>query len=109
MKDHGENHEGSRGFSDFAVLYRTGEQGKVFAKAFDRAGIPYQIASKETIFNHKGVQYIISFLRLVEGCGSYLDLERAINFSNSGIGKTTLEHLKNWVYKNRFSIHEAIV
>jgi len=36
-------------------------------------------------------------------------LERAINFSNSGVGKTTLEHLKNWVYKNRFSVHEAIV
>ena len=66
-----ENHEGSRGFSDFAVLYRTGEQGKVFAKAFDHAGIPYQIASKETNFNHKGVRSIISFLRLVEGYGSY--------------------------------------
>jgi superfamily I DNA/RNA helicase len=104
-----EKHAGPYGFSDFVILYRTGDQGRIFAKAFDRAGIPYQIVSKETIFSQKAAQYIISLLRLTEGCGSYLDLERTINLSNSGIGKKTLEQLKSWAFKNHFSVYEAAV
>jgi hypothetical protein len=44
----------SRSYSDFAVLYRTNEQHRMIEQVFERAGIPFQIASRETALNQKG-------------------------------------------------------
>jgi len=49
------------GFSDFAVLFRSWIQSKIIADVFDKANIPYQIISRENVFNSKGVSELLSF------------------------------------------------
>lgn len=44
----------SRAFSDIAVLFRTKSQGEVFADAFESAGIPCHLVSKESLFAARG-------------------------------------------------------
>ena len=68
----------SRSYSDFAVLYRTNEQHRMIEQVFERAGIPFQIASRETALNQKGLPEIISLLKAIEGRGGYLDYENVI-------------------------------
>ncbi|MEA3279235.1 MAG: UvrD-helicase domain-containing protein [Thermodesulfobacteriota bacterium] len=97
------------GFSDFAVLYRTGHQSKVIADVFDRAGIPYQIASRKSLFGQKGVAELVSMLKTIEGSGSFADLEKIIHLISPGISHETSEIFKSWCYNNNFFLLDALL
>jgi superfamily I DNA/RNA helicase len=99
----------SRSYSDFAVFYRTNEQHRIIIKMFERAGIPYQIASRETILNQKGLPEIISLLKASEGRGGYLDYENVMGLLISGIGKKPLVLFKDWCYRNRFTVPQGLL
>ncbi len=97
------NHAMSRSYSDFAVLYRTNEQHRIIEQVFERAGIPFQIASRENALNQKGIPEIISMLKAIEGYGGYVDFEIVTRLLSPGIGKKALGLFKDWCYRNRFS------
>jgi superfamily I DNA/RNA helicase len=99
----------SRSFSDFAVLYRTNEQHRVMEQVFERAGIPFQIASRETALNQKGLPEIISLLKAIEGQGGYLDYENINRLVMPGIGKKTLDIFKDWCYLNRLTFPHGLL
>jgi uncharacterized protein (TIGR00375 family) len=102
-----ENNE--RSFSDFAVLYRTKKQGEIIAKVFQAAGIPFNKACREDAFYQHGLNEFISILKIIEGIGSYQDLERVIQFTKSGIGKKSLDTFIGWGLSNSFSLSEALM
>ncbi|MBN1932806.1 MAG: ATP-dependent helicase [Desulfobacterales bacterium] len=97
-----------RGFSDFAVLYRTSNQGQIVADVFDTAGIPYQIVNKKNILYQNGIQELIAFLKVSEGCGSYSDFDKIMHWNTGGVGKKTLNNFKMWAYQNGYSLDEAL-
>jgi superfamily I DNA/RNA helicase len=99
----------SRSYSDFAVLYRTNEQQKVIKKVFERAGIPFQIASRETALNQKGLPEIISLLKVIEDRSGYLDYEKVIRLLIPGIGNKALDSFKDWCYRNRFTLPHGLL
>jgi len=99
----------SRSYCDFAVLYRTNEQHRMIEQVFERAGIPFQIASRETALNQKGLPEIISLLKAIEGHGGYLDYENVMRLLISGIGKKALDSFKGWCYRNRFTLSHGLV
>ena len=105
----GQQHDRNVSFSDFAVLYRTSEQSKVLSEVFDTAGIPYQIASRENVFNTKYISELISFLKVIEGTGGYADLERSLKITMPTINKKGIRIFKNWGYENRFSLESALM
>jgi superfamily I DNA/RNA helicase len=94
----------SRSYSDFAVLYRTNEQHRILEQVFERAGIPFQIASRETALNQKGLPEIISLLKVIESRGGYLDYENVMRLLITGMGKKALDPFKDWCYRNRFTL-----
>ncbi|MBW2490852.1 MAG: UvrD-helicase domain-containing protein [Deltaproteobacteria bacterium] len=98
----------SRSYSDFAVLYRTNAQHRALEKVLERAGIPFQIASRETALNQKGLPEIISLLKAIEGHGGYLDYENVMRLLITGIGKKTLDPFKDWCYRNRFTLQQGL-
>ena len=102
------NIEKARSYTDFAVLYRTHEQSRSIAAAFDKFGIPYQLASRESVINQSGIHEVVSFLKLIEGVGGYLDHEKIILHTLPGMGKKTLEHFKTWCYQNKFSLEKGL-
>lgn len=52
------------GFSDFAVLTRTGAQGRVIADALDTGGIPCQHVSKDAMLSVPAVTGLLTCLKL---------------------------------------------
>jgi len=98
----------NKSFSDFAVLYRTDVQNKIFSEVFDTAGIPYQIVSRTNAFDTKNIKELISLLKTIEGLGCFADFERSINLLNKPISRKIVEIFKNWSYKNRFALSKAI-
>ena len=99
----------SRSYSDFAVLYRTNAQHRMIEQVFEQAGIPFQIASRETALNQKGLPEIISLLKAIEGHGGYLDYEIGMRLLIPGIGKKTLDPFKDWCYRNQFTLQQGLL
>jgi len=62
-------------FRDFAVLYRTRRQCQAFARAFEKAGIPFQTADREKWLDMDGVREALSALRLILNRGTRGDDE----------------------------------
>jgi DNA helicase-2/ATP-dependent DNA helicase PcrA len=83
-----------RNYSDFAVLYRTNAQSRLFEEAFRARGIPYRILAGFRYYDRKEVKDMVAYMRLVQNPADDLSLERIINEPKRGIGQKTLEKLK---------------
>ncbi len=94
----------TRGFSDFAVLFRTKRQAWTFADILESAGIPCHVVSKESLFAAKGVAEAVSFLRLVEGCGCLVDLERVAQLLCGARISEALDILMQWGKERGLSV-----
>jgi superfamily I DNA/RNA helicase len=98
----------NRSFSDFAVLYRTSGQSKIFSNVFELAGIPHQVASRENLFLADGISELISLLKILSESGTYIDFERTNKITKVGINKRNVEIFKRWGYRNSFTLEEAL-
>jgi len=96
-------------YADFAVLYRTHLQSRVLSEAFDRSGVPYQVASRENLFMQPGLPELLSYLKVVEGTAGYSDHEKVIGRSLAGFGKKTMGAFKEWCFQNKFSLGEGLI
>ncbi|MEZ4864621.1 MAG: UvrD-helicase domain-containing protein [Caldilineaceae bacterium] len=54
-----------RGFSDFAVLYRTSAQSRLLVEALERSGIPYQTVGQTPLVEYKEIRQILAYLWLI--------------------------------------------
>jgi len=97
-----------RSFSDFAVLYRTKSQSRIIADVFDKRGIPVQVVSKDKIFNKKHIKQIMSLLKIIEGVGSYTDIEKLSRIITPGISSQTVDIFISWAKNNQFSLKKAM-
>ena len=82
------------GYDDFAVLYRTNAQSRLFEDAFKARRIPYQVLSGFSFYERKETKDMICYMRLVTNPADDLALERVINEPKRGVGPTTLAKLK---------------
>ncbi|MGA1825486.1 MAG: ATP-dependent helicase [bacterium] len=56
--------QGGIGFSDFAVLFRTGKQADILEECFIKAGIPYRLVGRKSILDNRDVRKLLAFLKL---------------------------------------------
>ncbi|MFP4193407.1 MAG: UvrD-helicase domain-containing protein [Desulfobacterales bacterium] len=94
-----------RSFADFAVLYRTRAQGDILAETFEAARIPYQRASKTDTWGVEGIAEPLSALKIIEGRGSYADLERVLSVMAPKIPAREISALKSWGRKRRLEVN----
>jgi uncharacterized protein (TIGR00375 family) len=106
-KTDGSEEQEGYGFSDFAVLSRAGFQCDIIAETFEKAGIPYQRVAKKSALHDKGRNIIFSLLKIYEGVGNYLDLERSISYTNYRIPKSVITHFVGWGIEHNLSLNMA--
>jgi len=97
---------GHRGFGDFAVIFRTHDQIRVFAEVFAKAGIPYETASRTLLMADPLVAAVLSWLRLVHGQAGFIDLQRA---AGGMVPSSVFSVLKAWSLQNRWDLAKAMV
>ena len=95
-----------RSFGDIAVLYRVNSQHTSLAEAFDRSGIPYQVAGDTSLINRPGVQEMVTLLQLGDGrtvtTGSAL---RCLSSTIDGLGDRTVELIEErWKQRTQITI-----
>ncbi len=99
----------ARSYVDFAVLVRTHQQIKRIGEVFDQAGVPFQIASRQNSLKSWGLPELISILKVVQSCGSDVDLHNSLQLFSVGINKTAAEHFKSWCYSKKFSQQQGLI
>lgn len=77
-------------YNDFAILYRTNAQSRIFEEALRKRNIPYKIYGGLSFYQRKEVKDVIAYFRLVSNPHDEEALKRIINYPTRGIGDTTL-------------------
>jgi ATP-dependent DNA helicase Rep len=80
-------------FSDFAVLYRSNQQARVFEQALRKQSIPYTVTGGTSFFDRAEVRDLIAYLRLLVNDDDDPAFIRAVTTPRRGIGAATLEAL----------------
>ena len=100
MKEH-EN------YSDFAILYRTNAQSRVFEEILRKRNIPYKIYGGLSFYQRKEIKDILSYFRLIINKKDDESFKRIINYPARGIGSTTLNRLEDAASTTGCSIWEV--
>lgn len=80
-------------YSDFAVLYRTNAQSRVFEDTFRKEALPYRIYGGLSFYQRKEIKDIIAYFRLAVNPNDEEAFKRIINYPTRGIGQTTVQKI----------------
>ncbi len=87
QRDHAHNKE-------FAILYRTNAQSRIFEEALRKRNIPYRVYGSLSFYQRKEIKDILAYFRLTLNPNDDEALKRIINYPARGIGDTTLDRLE---------------
>lgn len=98
-----------RSFKEFAILYRTNAQSRLFENLCVERGIPYKIVGGFRYYDRKEVKDIIAYMRLIQNPEENLSLHRIVNVPKRSIGGTTVEKLDGFARETNDSIFGAML
>ena len=91
-----------------AVEYRTNFQSRAFEEVFRRRGLRYRLVGGFSFYNRAEVKDTLAYVRLALHPEDDISLLRVLNVPARGIGKTTVDTLRDIVEREGLSLWEAI-
>ncbi len=95
-------------WSDFAILYRTNAQSRIFEEEFRKNGIDYRIYGGLSFYQRKEIKDIIAYFRVMVNPHDEEAFKRILNYPARGIGDTTLGHVVETASQAGVSLWEVI-
>jgi len=95
-------------FSDFAILYRTNAQSRIFEESLRRRNIPYKIYGGLSFYQRKEIRDLLAWFRMIVNPDDNEALKRIINYPSRGIGETTLSKLEKAATERESSLWRII-
>ena len=91
-----------------AVEYRTNFQSRSFEEAFRRRGVRYKLVGGFSFYNRAEVKDTLAYVRLSLHPEDDISLLRVLNVPARGIGKTTVDALRDLAQKEGLSFWDAM-
>ncbi len=99
---------GKADYKDFAILYRTNAQSRVFEEKLINYNIPYRIVGAVNFYQRKEIKDILAYLRTIENGMDDISAKRIINVPKRGIGLTTIDRVSNYAIIHGTSFYSAL-
>ena len=100
--------KGEAEYQNFAVLYRTNAQSRLFEEKFLYANIPYKIVGGVNFYSRKEIKDILAYLKTIDNGKDELAVRRIINVPKRGIGNVTLAKVQAYADSRDISFFEAL-
>jgi len=91
-----------------AVEYRTNFQSRSFEEVFRRRGLRYKLVGGFSFYNRAEVKDALAYVRLALHPEDDISLLRVLNVPARGIGKTTVDALREIADREKLPLWEAI-
>jgi DNA helicase-2/ATP-dependent DNA helicase PcrA len=86
----------NRGYSDFAVLYRTNAQSRAFEDVLARRQIPYRLVGGIRFWERREVKDLVAYLRFCFNPRDALSFGRIVSVPSRKIGSVTVEAINSY-------------
>ena len=95
-------------YSDFAILYRTNSQSRIFEEALRKRNIPYRIYGGQSFYQRKEIKDVVAYFRLSVNPADEEALKRVINYPARGIGNTTVAKVMACAETQQVSLWDVV-
>lgn len=95
-------------YSDFAILYRTNAQSRVFEDTMRKESLPYRIYGGLSFYQRKEIKDVIAYFRLAVNPNDEESFKRVINYPARGIGQTTVTKILSVATEHEVSLWTVI-
>ncbi len=94
-------------YNNFAILYRSNHQAKLFEQQLRVNNIPYQISGGRSFFDYTEIKDMLAYLRLLVNPKDNAAFLRIINTPRRGIGLQTVKHITHIAGQKRINFLQA--
>ncbi|WP_047449450.1 ATP-dependent helicase [Alistipes sp. ZOR0009] len=95
-------------YKDFAILYRTNAQSRIFEDALRKKNIPYKIYGGLSFYQRKEIKDMVAYLRLIINNNDDEAFKRIVNYPARGIGDTTITRLEEAAAANSTNLWTVV-
>lgn len=95
-------------YNDFAILYRTNAQSRIFEENLINANIPYKIVGGINFYSRKEIKDVLAYLKTIDNGMDDIAVKRIINIPRRGIGLTTIDRISNYASLHDISFYDAL-
>ena len=95
-------------YSDFAILYRTNAQSRIFEESLRKNNIPYRIYGGLSFYQRKEIKDVISYFRIIVNRSDEEAFRRTINYPARGIGNVTVGKITSAAQLHNVSLWQAL-
>ncbi len=95
-------------YRDFAILYRTNAQSRMFEEKFLLANVPYKIVGGVNFYSRKEIKDVLAYLKTIDNGKDDLAVHRIINVPKRGIGAVTINKVQTYADSVGISFFEAL-
>jgi ATP-dependent DNA helicase Rep len=94
-------------FRDYAILYRSNHQARIFEQYLRNQKVPYLLSGGQSFFDKSEIKDITAYLRLLANADDDPAFIRAVTTPKRGVGGSTLEALGTYAGERHISLFAA--
>ena len=95
-------------YKDFAVLYRTNAQSRLFEEKFIMANIPYRVVGGVNFYSRMEIKDVLSYLKTINNGDDSVALKRIINVPKRGIGSLSIAKIEEYAEGTGMRLYDAL-